>query len=122
MERVVAKYFSQLLPDAQVLTNVHYSAHGLTGEVDVLVLYDDHMLVIEAKSGAYTELPPATDFEEHLRSVEQLGVVPGVQVGRFLNYLQADDLVPIYDSNNKRTRQKLADIRRSDYRQLSFAR
>ena len=120
MERSVAKYFSRLLPDAQMFTNVHYSGHGFTGEVDLLILYDDHMLVVEAKSGEYTDLPPATDFEDHLRSVQRLGVTPSTQVERFLNYLEAAASVPIYDSNNKRARQKVADIRVSEFRQVSL--
>ena len=120
MERVVAEHFSRLLPDARVLTNVHYGAHNLTGEVDVLVMYDDHLLIVEVKSGDYTDLPPATDFAEHLRSVQKLGVVPGRQLQKFSDYLQAAESVPVYDSNNKRTRKKLADLSLSDFRQVSL--
>ena len=120
MERVVAKYFSRLLPGAKMFTNAHYSGHGLTGEVDVLILYDDHMLVVEVKSGQYTDLPPATDFEDHLRSVERLGVTPSAQLERFLNYLEAAETVPIYDSNSKSTRQRVADIRVSEFRRVSL--
>ena len=120
MERVVAKYFSRLLPDAQTFTNVHYSAHGFTGEVDVLILYDDHMLVVEVKSGEYTDLPPATDFEDHLRSVQRLGVTPSMQLQRFSQYLAAAESVPIYDSNSKSVRRRVADIPVAEFRQISL--
>ena len=120
MERLVAKYFSRLLPDAQTFTNVHYSGHGFTGEVDVLILYDDHMLVVEVKSGQYTDLPPATDFEDHLRSVQRLGVTPSMQLQRFSQYLAAAESVPIYDSNSKSVRRTVADIPVAEFRQISL--
>ena len=47
MEHLAAKYFGRLLPGATVFSNAHYTGHSLTGEVDALVIYDDHLIIVE---------------------------------------------------------------------------
>ena len=120
MEHLATKYFRKLLPGATVFANVHYNGHGIRGETDALVLYDDHMLIVEVKGGEYTDLPPATDFDDHIKSVRRLGMVPSNQGAKFLNYLELGESSPIYDSNNKRTRKKLSEIQLSKYQHITL--
>ena len=119
MEHLAAKYFQRLLPGATILSNAHYRGHGLTGEVDAIVIYDDHLIIIETKGGAYAPQPPAEDFAAHVDSVKGLGSEATNQGARFKKYLRAAPSVPIYDSNNKKTRTKLADISLSSFRHVS---
>ena len=119
MEHLAAKYFGRLLPGATVFSNAHYTGHSLTGEVDAIVIYDDHLIIVETKGGAYALQPPATDFAAHIDSVKELGSRATNQAARFKKYLQTAPSVPIYDSNNKKTRSKLADIELSSFRHVS---
>ena len=119
MEQLAANYFRRLLPGATVYSNAHYAGHGLAGEVDAIVIYDDHLIIVEAKGGAYAPQPPAIDFAAHIDSVKELGSGATNQGARFKKYLQAAPSVPIYDSNNKETRNKLADMSLSSFRHVS---
>ena len=119
MEHLAAKYFRRLLPGATVFSNAHYTGHGLTGEVDAVVIYDDHLIIVETKGGTYAPQPPAIDFAAHVDSVKELGSGATNQGARFKRYLQAASSVPIYDSNNKKTRSKLADIGLPSFRHVS---
>lgn len=119
MEHLAAKYFTRLLPGATVYRNAHYSGHGLTGEVDVIVIYDDHLIIIETKGGAYAPQPPALDFAAHIDSVKELGSGATNQGARFKKFLETAPSVPIYDSNNRKLRSKLADISLSLFRHVS---
>ena len=119
MEELAEKYFLRLLPGAKIFSNAHYAGYGLTGEVDAIVIYDDHLIVVETKGGAYTLQSPAIDFEAHVESVKELGSGATNQGARFRRYLQAAPSVPIYDSNNKKTRNKIADISLTSFRHVS---
>ncbi len=119
MERLAAKYFGRLLPGATIFSNAHYREYGLSGELDALVIYDDHLIIVETKGGAYASQPPAIDFPAHIDSVKELGSSATNQAARFKRYLHAAPSVPIFDSNNKRTRNKLADINLSSFRRVS---
>lgn len=119
MERLAEKYLRQLLPGATIFSNAHYTGYGLAGEVDAVVIYDDHLIIVETKGGAYAPQPPATDFAAHIDSVKELGSGATNQGARFKQYLEAAPSVPIYDSNNKRTRRKLADLSLSSIRHVA---
>ena len=119
MELLAAKYFGRLLPGAMIFSNAHYKGYGLTGEVDALVIYDDHLIIVETKGGAYASNSPAVDFAAHIDSVKELGSRATNQAARFKRFLKAAPTVPIFDSNNKRTRNKLADINLSSFRRVS---
>ena len=119
MERLAEKYFRRLLPGATIFSNAHYAGYGLAGEVDAVVIYDDHLIIVEAKGGAYAPQSPATDFAAHIDSVKELGSGATNQGARFKKFLEAAPSVPIYDSNNKRTRRKLADLSLSSIRHVA---
>ncbi|MXX80321.1 MAG: hypothetical protein F4Y69_04700 [Chloroflexi bacterium] len=120
MEHHATRYLKRLLPGGTFYTNVHFSGSGSTGEVDIIAIYDDHMLVVEVKSGHYTSIPPALDFNAHLDSVKKLGIASARQGQKFLDYLRSSDTVMVYDSNRKRTRRRVAQLRHADYRHVTI--
>ena len=82
-EDLPLKYLKRLLPDAKVLKNVYYRGKtdsGATGwcEADGLLIYDDHLFVIEARGGAFTHTSPIDRFSRHTsHSLKNLRVEAG---------------------------------------------
>lgn len=85
-------------------------------ENDTLLLIDDVLLLVEAKSGAAATITsPAVDFERHRRAVQDLVVKAYEQCCRFFDYLASAHEVPIYRRENRKY-VECARLRRSDYR------
>lgn len=120
-EALPIKYFSKLLPGNTTLAPITYQWRTATGkeqwcECDGLVLFDDHLFVLEVKAGAFTYTSPATDLDAHLASLRNLLAAPATQGSRFLDYLESAPEVPVFD----RSRSEIAKLRRSDFRQVTI--
>jgi len=120
-ERLPFEYFAKILPHATLLQEIYYplaenGGKTRTYETDGIIIYDDHLFVIEVKSGAFTYTDPTTDFNAHLRSLEGLLADPAKQGGRFLKYLRGSEEVPIFDKQGK----EVLRIRKDDYRQVTL--
>lgn len=104
-EELPFKYLEKLLPGARVLRQVFYKGKTEAGkidwcEVDGLLIYDDHLFVIEARGGAFTYTPPATDFPAYVASLKNLVLKPAMQGRRFLDYLKSAETVALYNGNH----------------------
>lgn len=114
-------YFAQLLPDAYVYRNVYYRWHtGHTDgtqwcETDGLLIYDDHLFIVEVKAGAFTYTSPAEDYPAYLESVENLVLKPSLQGKRFVEYLESAECVPLFDKDHKR----VGELSKSDFRYIT---
>ena len=120
-ENLPLQYLERLLPGAKVMKEVFYrgkSDKGVTGwcEADGLLIYDDHLFIVEARGGAFTYTPPATDFQAYIASLENLVLKPARQGQRFLNYLKSDESVLLFDSNHN----QIDEISRSDFRHITI--
>ena len=120
-ETLPIEYFQCILPGANVLKGIYYpgkTEHGAKDwcEVDGLVMYSDHLFVIEARGGAFTHTPPATDFPAWVASLKNLVLKPASQGARFLEYLRSDETVTLYNKEHK----KVDDIRLSDFRHATI--
>jgi len=120
IERLATRYLQRLLPGGTSYTHVHFSGAGLTGEIDIIATYDDHMVIVEVKSGHYTSIPPASDFNAHLASVKKLWIASARQGQRFLAYLRSSETVAVYNSNRNRTRRQVDELRHADYRHVAI--
>jgi preprotein translocase subunit SecA len=113
-------YLRRLLSGAQVYRPVYYR-WALQGgqaqwyEADGLILFDDHLLVIEVKAGAFTYTSPANDLPAHLASLRSLLQAPARQGSRFVDYLESAAEVPIADSNHK----EIGRLRRANFRHIT---
>ena len=118
-EALPLKYLDKLLPGMRHFEPVKYLWKSGPGkaqwhECDGLVIYDDHLFVLEVKAGSFTYTSPATDLHAHLASLKTLLESPAKQGARFLDYLESADEVPI--SNDEHV--EVARLRRSDFRQV----
>jgi hypothetical protein len=110
--------FLRLLPGATVLEEVYYPIVDARGapkqfaEADCVVLYDDHLIVIEVKAGAFTYTSPADDLPAYVRSLQALVGDPGQQGHRFVTYLESADEVAVFDAK----RRPIGHLRKGDFR------
>lgn len=109
---------SSHLKGAEIYKGFYYKENADWVENDVLILIDDVLFLIEAKSGSEASIvSPAVNFDRHVRSIKDLIIRAYYQCKRFLSYLDSADQVPIYQLVNGRyVEQKI--IRKSDYRQV----
>jgi preprotein translocase subunit SecA len=120
-EELPFRYLFQLLPGAQVFRQVYYRWRAGAGvaqwhEADGLVIYDDHLIVIEVKAGAFTYTSPATDLPAHIASLENLARSPASQGNRFVDYLESAPEVVIADSNHN----EIGRLQRSTFRHVTI--
>lgn len=106
-ESLPLSLLGRLLPGATVYQSVHYqwSTGGYAGkkqwcETDGLLIYDDHLIVVEVKAGAFTQTPPSSDFPAYIDSLDALLRKPSAQTDRFCAYFSSNPRVTIYDSEH----------------------
>lgn len=106
-EQLPFTYLAQLLPGALEYRQVFYkwNTGGAGGkqwcEADGLLIYDDHLFVVEVKAGAFTYTSPADDFPAYMDSIRNLVLKPSLQGRRFVEYLRSAETVPIFDKDHK---------------------
>lgn len=106
-EALPRSLLERLLPGATVYQPVYYQwSTGVFGkkqwcETDGLLIYDDHLIVLEVKAGAFTHTPPSSDFPAYIASLDALLRNPSEQTNRFCAYLLSEPQVTIYDSQHR---------------------
>ena len=120
-ENLPLKYLELLLPGAKVMKEVFYRGKNDKGatdwcETDGLLIYDDHLFIVEARGGAFTYTDPATDFPAYIKSLKNLVLKPAMQGQRFLNYLQSAESVLLFDSDHN----PIGELRKSDFRHITI--
>lgn len=120
-ERLPFELLEKLLPNSRTYHAIYYQwPTGKAGELnwcetDGLVLFDDHLIVVEIKAGAFTYTPPATDFPAYMDSIKNLLLKPAIQAKRFLDYLNSSEKVAIYDGNKN----LIANLSRDSFRHIT---
>ncbi len=120
-EAIPINYFDKLLPGNTNFRSLTYQWRTGSGkeqwcECDGLVIYDDHLFILEVKAGAFTYTSPANDLVAHLASLRNLLEAPARQGNRFLDYLESAKEVPIFDE----ARSEITRLRRADFRQITI--
>lgn len=121
-EALPIQYFKRLLPEATIYQEVYYQSQATTGgskkwcETDCLVIFDDHLFVIEVKAGAFTYTSPATDLPAYIKSLEGLVKSPVDQGQRFVKYLKDSEEVSIFDATHK----EITKLRKAAFRHVTI--
>ncbi|MCJ7813049.1 hypothetical protein MUP95_07020 [bacterium] len=107
-ESLPFKFFDRLLPNNKTYRSVHYeyvtnSTEEKDHETDGIIIYDDHLIIVEIKAGVFTSHPPTTNFLDYIESTKALIEKPATQAKRFIEYLHSSDQVSIYVPNNRET-------------------
>jgi len=114
-------FFGRLLPGAHIYRSVYYrwSVNGGAAqwhETDGLVIFDDHLIVVEVKAGAFTYTSPANDLQAHLTSLRGLLQKPAHQGNRFVDYLESGSEVSIADKAHN----EIGRLRQGDFRHITI--
>lgn len=121
-ERVPLDILAKLLGCAQTYQSVYYqwpAAKSLDKnwcETDGLIIYDDHLLVLESKAGAFTWTSPTDDFNAHINSFKTLLDKPSQQAKRFVDYLSSAEELPIYRKLADGTYEEMTTLRYDTFR------
>ena len=101
-------YLRRLLPGCLEKSQLYYKWYPRKNsskkhwcETDGIVLFGDHLIIIEVKAGAFTYTSPASDFEAYIKSIENLLLRPSDQGARFLDYINSAETVNLYDKDKK---------------------
>lgn len=116
-ETMVESIFKQILPGCSTYSENYYpvgrSIKNLA-ENDLLVLYNDVLIVVEVKAGSFVYTPPLTDFEAHMTSYKNLIEKADWQCKRTYDYLLRNDISILYDKDRnikkKINMEKIRDI------------
>ena len=115
--------FNILLPNARVYRPVYYrwyvgdkEKNKQWCEADGLLIYEDHLFIIEIRAGAFTYTPPATDFPAYITSIKNLLFKPAEQGKRFLEYLNSEKDVTIFDESHS----EIGKISKSNFEHITI--
>ena len=119
-EELPFEYFAKLLPGATRYGPVYYrwkfgDSPANWCEADGLLIFDDHLIVIEVKAGAFTYTSPANDLSAHLESLKNLLEAPVRQGSRFVDYLESAHEVSIFDAEHK----EVSRLKRDSFRHVT---
>lgn len=114
-------YFNKLLPESTAFKTVYYRWKTGTGpsqwqETDGIIIFDDHLFVIEVKAGAFTYTSPTTDLSAHIASLKNLVVNPSLQGNRFVDYLESAPEIAIFDEKHS----EIGRLSRNDFRNITI--
>ncbi len=103
-ESMVGDLFKKVLPGCTLYESNYYPKNKSLkdcAENDLIVIYDDNIIIVEVKGGSYTYRSPILDIESHIKSLETLVGVADSQAERTLTYLKSAENVKLYDSKKK---------------------
>lgn len=113
----------RLCPNARVNASVFYQTKELDKlgrrkwfELDGLVCVDDHLFIVEVKSGVFTLAPPETGIDVYLRSIEQLIFDAADQGDRFLQWLESEGTIDIFNEAHE----KIGTISRDSFGHITI--
>lgn len=111
IEKKVAGYFQQILHNSKININNFYDFNKKIIENDILIEYDNHIFIIEVKAGNFTPELAVDNIESHKNSLHNLIEVANAQQNTLETCLLKNKKIDIYDDNNKKTRNKKAEIK-----------
>lgn len=116
-EELVGNYIKEILPKCEVLTSNYYKSEKKICENDVLIIFDKYLFIIEVKSGSFTPDVAINNMISHFDSLKRLIEDADSQTNRFMDELEKRKSLEIYESNNKKSREKKT-IKLEDYKEI----
>ncbi len=104
------------MPGARIYRPIYYQWNkGAKYETDGILIYEDHLFVIEVKGGAFTYTSPANDLSGYIKSLKNLVENPISQGNRFVEYLEIQNEVSLCDDNGE----EIIRLRHSCFRNVT---
>ena len=116
-EIYTADLFKEIFPTATILVNNYYKEGKNYIENDLLLEYNNILLIIEVKAGNFTPEVAIKDIDSHKKTLYDLIERADLQSERFLKDLKNQGQLKIFDSNNKKAKLK-KEINFGDYKRI----
>lgn len=103
-EKMVENIFQSLLPHCLTYRSNYYPINNSmkqAAENDLIVLYDDVLIIVEVKAGSFVYTPPILDFDAHIKSYKSLIEKADWQCQRTKDYLTGKSQPLLYNENHK---------------------
>ena len=101
-EEMVRDLFLKLLPGAETHIGNYYPVRTSLkqmNENDIIVVFQNHLFVVEVKAGSFPNTPPITDFNAHISAYHSLAEVADSQCSRTLDYIAAHPNAQFYSKD-----------------------
>lgn len=101
-EEMVRDLFLKLLPGAETHIGNYYPVRTSlkqTNENDIIIVFQNHLFVVEVKAGSFPNTPPITDFDAHISAYHNLAEVADSQCSRTLDYIAAHSNAQFYSKD-----------------------
>lgn len=111
-EEMVRDLFLKLMPGAETHIGNYYPVRTSLkqmNENDIIVVFHNHLFVIEVKAGSFPNTAPITDFNAHISAYHSLAEVADSQCSRTLDYIATHPNAQFY-SKDKIPTFKLPDL------------
>ncbi|WP_423977296.1 YecA family protein [Lancefieldella rimae] len=90
-ERMVESIFKDMLPGCVTYMDNCYGSKKHRSENDLLVKYRDALLVIEVKAGRFTDVPPVSNFDSHIKRYKELIEKSNSQCAQMRDYIRSSN-------------------------------
>ncbi|MBQ4646344.1 MAG: SEC-C domain-containing protein [Candidatus Gastranaerophilales bacterium] len=101
-ESMVADVFSNILPGCTIYRDNYYPKNKSLknlAENDIIIVYENVLIIVEVKAGSFIYTAPIEDFENHIVSYKNLIEVADHQCKRTYDYLVSNPMAVIYNQN-----------------------
>jgi hypothetical protein len=103
-EEMVEEILCRLLPGAQTFRDNYYPVSNSLkqmNENDLLVIFDDVLIIVEIKAGSFPQSPPIVDFNAHIKAYKTLIEKADHQCERTQQYINSHPVAKFYAADKK---------------------
>lgn len=98
-ENMVSEVFSEMFPGCVIHRDNYYPKNKSLKEMaenDLIIEYENVLIIVEVKAGSFVFTPPINDFDNHIRSYKSLIEKADHQCKRTYDYLCSEDKPFLY--------------------------
>lgn len=97
-ESMVESVFKEMLPGCISYADNYYGSKKHRNENDLLIIYRDALLVVEVKAGRFTDAPPVSNFDSHIKRYKELIQKSNSQCTHMRDYIRESGVeLVLYD-------------------------
>ena len=116
-EELTANMFKKIMPNALIDLKNYYKIDTGYAENDLLIEYDNNLIVVEIKSGSFTPDVAYNNIDSHIDSLKNLLEKSDTQSYNFIETLKNNGRLTIYEDNRQNSKIKRT-LKYADYNKI----
>lgn len=116
-EELTANMFKKIMPNALIDLKNYYKIDTGYAENDLLIEYDNNLIVVEIKSGSFTPDVAYNNIDSHIDSLKNLLEKSDTQSYNFVETLKNNGRLTIYEDNRQNSKIKRT-LKYADYNKI----